>query len=121
MASKTDKAEQPLQAILLADSFTKTFRPISLEKPKMLQPLVNVPMLHYTIEFLASAGVEEVNHKLAKNAPLNLYCVLRQLFIFCVNNKDMFDEFLASQDWTLKITVISSTSCLSAGDALREV
>ena len=61
MASdKATKADQPLQAILLADSFTKTFRPISLEKPKVLQPLVNIPMLHYTIEFLASAGVKRL-------------------------------------------------------------
>ena len=29
------KREKPLQAILLADSFTNTFRPISLEIPKV--------------------------------------------------------------------------------------
>jgi translation initiation factor eIF-2B subunit epsilon len=55
------KREQKLQAILLADSFTKTFRPVSWEKPKVLLPLVNVPMLEYTIEFLAQNGVEEVS------------------------------------------------------------
>jgi len=27
--------EVPLQAVLLADSFTSTFRPISLERPKV--------------------------------------------------------------------------------------
>jgi hypothetical protein len=35
------------------------FRPISVERPKVLMPLVNVPMLDYTLEWLASAGVEE--------------------------------------------------------------
>jgi hypothetical protein len=55
------KREQKLQAIVLADSFSKTFRPITLECPKVLLPLVNVPMLDYTIEFLAQNGVEEVS------------------------------------------------------------
>ena len=29
------KREKPLQAVLLADSFTNSFRPISLEMPKV--------------------------------------------------------------------------------------
>jgi len=59
-ASNVDKTERKLQAILLADSFTKTFRPITWERPKVLLPLVNAPMLDYTIEFLSQNGVEEV-------------------------------------------------------------
>ena len=55
------KRDQKLQAILLADSFQKSFRPVTWETPKVLLPLVNVPMLEYTIEFLAQNGVEEVN------------------------------------------------------------
>ena len=31
------------------DSFTRTFRPISLEHPKVLLPLANVPMIEYTL------------------------------------------------------------------------
>jgi len=54
------KAKQPLQAILLADSFTKLFRPVTLEVPKVLLPIVNVPMIEYTLEWLASNDVEEV-------------------------------------------------------------
>ena len=54
------KQEQPLQAILLADSFTDTFRPLTQKMPKVLLPLVNVPMIEYTLEFLAINGVEEV-------------------------------------------------------------
>ena len=54
------KRDVKLQAVLLADSFSKTFRPITLECPKVLLPLVNIPMLDYTIEFLAQNGVEEV-------------------------------------------------------------
>jgi len=79
---EVDKDDRKLQAILLADSFTKTFRykfqishsmhiiyayffcklrPITWENPKVLVPLVNVPMLDYTIEFLSQNGVEEVS------------------------------------------------------------
>ena len=54
------KRDQKLQAILLADSFTKTFRPITWEKPKVLLPLCNVPMIDLTLEFLSQNGVEEV-------------------------------------------------------------
>ena len=58
------KRDQKLQAILLADSFKQTFRPMTFESPKALMPLVNVPMIMYTIEFLAQNGVEEVNFAL---------------------------------------------------------
>ena len=54
------KSDQKLQAIILADSFEKNFRPISLDRPKVLLPLVNAPMLNYTVEFLAQNGIEEV-------------------------------------------------------------
>ena len=54
------KREQKLQAILLGDSFTTSFRPLTYMQPKLLLPLVNVPMLMYTIEFLAQNDVEEV-------------------------------------------------------------
>ena len=59
-AAEDVKGDQKLQAILLADSFSQTFRPVTLESPKVLLPLVNVPMIEYTIEFLAQNGVEEV-------------------------------------------------------------
>lgn len=98
------KQEQPLQAILLADSFAKTFRPITWELPKVLLPLVGVPMLDYTIEFLAQNGVEE-------------------LFLLCVWHAALVQMYVSSKQWPSTITVrcISSVSCLSAGDALREL
>ena len=39
------KQETKLQAVVLADSFAKNFRPVTYEQPKVLMPLVNVPML----------------------------------------------------------------------------
>ena len=50
--------EEILQAVLLADSFTNTFKPITLQKPKVLTPLVNVPMIEYTLEWLARYDVD---------------------------------------------------------------
>ena len=100
------KAENRLQAILLADSFKQTFRPITLEKPKVLLPLVNVPMLEYTLEFLASNGVEEV-------------------FVFCSWKADQVREYLSTSRWagstSPAVRVITSTATQNAGDALREL
>jgi hypothetical protein len=65
--SEDVKREQKLQAIILADSFSKTFRPVTLECPKVLLPLANVPMLDYTIEFLSQNGVEEVSTYISRD------------------------------------------------------
>ncbi|ETN43101.1 uncharacterized protein HMPREF1541_02259 [Cyphellophora europaea CBS 101466] len=55
-----DKQEQLFRAIVLADSFETKFTPFSIERPRCLLPLANTPLLEYTLEFLASAGVDEV-------------------------------------------------------------
>jgi len=97
------KHEQALQAVLLADSFTRTFRPLSLDKSKVLCPLNNVPMIDYAMEFLAGAGVEEV-------------------FVVC-----LFDEVEAhilQNAWaqsSIQVTVVKDSSLTNAGDALREL
>ena len=54
------KRDQKLQAILLADTFRGKFNPITWDMPTVLLPLINIPMLEYTIEFLSQNGVEEV-------------------------------------------------------------
>jgi NDP-sugar pyrophosphorylase family protein len=41
---------------------TQRFRPITVEKPKVLLPLVNAPLLEYTLEWLALNGMEEVGY-----------------------------------------------------------
>ncbi len=55
-----EKVEARLSAVLLADSFTQRFRPITIERPKVLLPLVNVPMIEYALEWLAMNRVQEV-------------------------------------------------------------
>lgn len=99
-----DQKNQKLQAILLADTFKQTFRPVTLERPQMLLPLVNVPMMEYTVEFLAQNGVEEI-------------------FIVCVWGAEKLQQYVDSAKWSKGLTVhcIQLASCLSAGDALREL
>ena len=40
--------------------FMQGFRPITVELPRVLIPLVNTPMINYALEWLATNGVEEV-------------------------------------------------------------
>eukprot|EP00519_Triparma_laevis_P010136 CAMPEP_0182517180 /NCGR_PEP_ID=MMETSP1321-20130603/41753_1 /TAXON_ID=91990 /ORGANISM="Bolidomonas sp., Strain RCC1657" /LENGTH=757 /DNA_ID=CAMNT_0024724903 /DNA_START=55 /DNA_END=2328 /DNA_ORIENTATION=- len=103
-ADEVDREDIKLQAVLLADSFTKTFRPASFDKPKVLCPLNNVAMLDYTIEWLASSGVEE-------------------LFVFCVQHADQVKAYVESSSWTtaIKVTCVKDTTCTNPGDALREL
>ncbi|GKV07540.1 hypothetical protein SLEP1_g19300 [Rubroshorea leprosula] len=97
-------ARHPLQAILLADSFATKFRPITLERPKVLLPLVNIPMINYTLAWLESAGVEEV-------------------FVFCCAHSGQVIDYLKGSEWvsqpSFSVTTIESHNSISAGDALR--
>ncbi|KAL1543317.1 translation initiation factor eIF-2B subunit epsilon isoform X2 [Salvia divinorum] len=93
----------PLQAILLADSFSTLFRPITLERPKVLLPLVNAPMIEYTLAWLESAGVKEV-------------------FVFCCAHSKQVIEYLENSDWLNQPNFSVSTikhAATSAGHALR--
>ncbi|KAI5676430.1 hypothetical protein M9H77_07380 [Catharanthus roseus] len=94
----------PLQAILLADSFATKFRPITLERPKVLLPLVNAPMIDYTLAWLESAGVEEV-------------------FVFCCAHAKQVIEHLETSKWFgqphFSVTTVESNNAVGAGDALR--
>ena len=94
------KREKPLQAILLADSFTSTFRPVSFERPKVLFPLANAPMLAYSLDFLASNNVKEV-------------------FVCCISHADRVHEYIESSGWgeRLKIHCLSmakDATCVSS-------
>lgn len=41
-------------------AFLQRFRPMTVEKPKVLLPLLNVPLINYTLEWLIASGVDEV-------------------------------------------------------------
>ncbi|CAG8771561.1 11254_t:CDS:2, partial [Cetraspora pellucida] len=58
-SGKNLESESTLQAVILADSFNERFRPITLDRPRCLLPLCNTPLIEYTLELLAVAGVQE--------------------------------------------------------------
>ncbi|CAH3018109.1 unnamed protein product [Porites evermanni] len=106
-SGELEKAEEVFQAVILTDSFNFRFLPITLETPRALLPLVNVPLLDYTIEFLVEAGVQEI-------------------FVFCCRHVDQIKKHLSQSKWTSSrgpcdVKTIVFEDCLSLGDALREI
>lgn len=104
--SKWD-TEDVLQAVIIADSFNYRFLPITIEKPRALLPLVNRPLIDYTVEFLAVAGVKEI-------------------FVFCCAHADLIKAHLENSRWMkplspVKLRIIISEDCPSVGDALRDI
>eukprot|EP00980_Cylindrotheca_fusiformis_P013493 scaffold3448_cov92-Cylindrotheca_fusiformis.AAC.3 len=102
-----EAAQKPkLQAVLLADPFLESFKPLTLDTSnnKVLCPLNNIRLLDYTLDFLATQNVEQV-------------------FVVCTN--DELDLHLVQhhkkQHFTMEIISIKDTSLTNAGDALREL
>lgn len=106
-----EKAEDVLQAVVLADSFQDRFAPFSLEKPRCLLPLANTPLIEYTLEYLAMNGVQEV-------------------FIYCGNHTDQVEQYIQdSPRWSpsgnispfslLEFVRVNDAS--SPGDFLRDL
>ena len=77
---------------------------LSFFHPQVLCPLNNVTMLDYTIEWLASSGVEE-------------------LFVFCVHHADQVEAYVEASSWTsvIKVICVKEKTITNAGDALREL
>jgi len=98
--------DNALQAVVLADSFEERFRPVSLERPKALLPLCNVPLIEYTLEFLADAGVDDV-------------------VVFCRSHADQIESYLEGSRWASSsapsISVVKSRSASNACQAIREL
>ena len=98
--------EKAIQAIILGDSFMRTFMPLTIDHPKVLLPLCNVPMISYTLEFLANADVDEI-------------------IIFGVWKGDVLREFIRGSKWANstrpKVRVVESTSTTNPGDAMRQL
>jgi len=127
------KREHPLQAVVLADSFARHFRPLSLDRPKVLCPLNNVPMIDYALEFLAGAGVREAFVVCASDR-VERYCETkyglgRPLDETAASNaaesssptSQSHHHRAGGSGSNMQVTVILDASLTNAGDALREV
>eukprot|EP00066_Takifugu_rubripes_P010175 XP_003977775.1 PREDICTED: translation initiation factor eIF-2B subunit epsilon [Takifugu rubripes] len=102
-----DEEEQPLQAVLVADSFNRRFFPVTKDQPRALLPLGNVAMIDYTLEFLTSTGVQET-------------------FVFCCWMASKIKEHLLKSKWCRPsspntVHIITSEMYRSLGDVLRDV
>lgn len=99
--------DERLQAIVLTDSFETRFMPLTSVKPRCLLPLANIPLLEYTLEFLAKAGINEV-------------------YLICASHGDQIQEYIDQSKWSLpwapfKVNTIMSLESRSVGDAMRDV
>ncbi|CAB4389510.1 unnamed protein product [Rhizophagus irregularis] len=104
---KNIEAETALQAVVLADSFNERFRPITLDMPRCLLPLCNTPLIEYTLECLAVAGVQEV-------------------YILCRAHSEKIKNYISTSKWNrshspFKIIPIVTPEARSIGDVLREL
>lgn len=70
-----EEPEEPLQAVILADCYETRFNPFTLEKPRCLLTLANMPLIEYTCEMLAGSGVEQV-------------------FLYSGNHSDQVEQYL---------------------------
>ncbi|KAJ4347767.1 translation initiation factor eIF-2B epsilon subunit, GEF [Ascochyta clinopodiicola] len=102
-----EEREDPLQAVILADPFETRFSPFTLERPRCLLPLANTPLIEYTFEFLANAGVEEI-------------------FVYCGAHRRQVEDYINRSKWSApsspfsRLELIQSTSH-SIGDAMRDL
>lgn len=99
--------EEKLQAVVLSDSYQSRFKPLTDEKPRCLLPLANTPLIEYTLEFLATAGVGDV-------------------YVVCCSLSDQVEEYIKKSKWNrpdspFKIHTILSPESSSVGDVMRDV
>eukprot|EP00474_Spongospora_subterranea_P010391 CRZ10849.1 hypothetical protein [Spongospora subterranea] len=106
-SSQSDlKAEVPLQALVLADSFYRRFSPLTKTRPKALLPLVNLPLITYALHFLHRSGVNEA------------FIVVRA---FPAMIREHCQQMRASFP-SMRMTILMvNESCSSVGDVLRHV
>lgn len=96
-----------LQAVILADSYQARFQPLTKDFPRCLLPLANTPLLEYTFEFLAKAGVCEV-------------------FLMCCSHADKIEDYIKKSKWSdshspFEIHTKKLTESMSVGDAMRDL
>ena len=102
-----DDKEDALQAVILADTFETRFAPFTLERPRCLLPLANTPLIEYTLEFLANAGVQDV-------------------FLYGGSHVDQVEMYLNASKWKssaspFKKFVFLRTAATSVGDVMRDL
>ncbi|KAI9883239.1 MAG: hypothetical protein M1823_004998 [Watsoniomyces obsoletus] len=102
-----DEREETLQAVVLTDTFETAFNPFTCERPRCLLPVANTPLIEYTLEFLAHAGIQDV-------------------ILYCGAHTELVESYLKRSKWLLssspfrKFEIFKSAS-RSVGDAMRDL
>ncbi|KAJ9450177.1 putative translation initiation factor eIF-2B subunit epsilon [Diplonema papillatum] len=103
---KEKEMPQQISAVVVADSFTEDFRPVTYEMPRTLLPVAGVVLMDYTIEFLVSNGIDEI-------------------FVLACAHARAIEEHVKQGKWgksqEVNVRVIVSTTAVCLADALREV
>lgn len=98
--------DERFQAIVLTDSFETRFMPLTSVTPRCLLPLANVPLIEYTLEFLAKAGVNEV-------------------YLMCSAHAEQIQKYVEQLKWAhsgaFTVTTIMNLELRSVGDAMRDL
>lgn len=102
-----EEKEEVLQAVVISDTFETKFAPFTLERPRCLLPLVNVPIIEYTLDFLARSGVQEV-------------------FLSAGSLTEQVEKYLETSKWTqdsspFQKIVFLKSAAMSVGDVMRDV
>lgn len=92
-----------LQAVVLADDFTTSLTPLHNLFPSILMPVINAPLLDYTIETLIKSKIQEV-------------------FLYCSSHVELLKKYVNERNYkNITISLIVSDGCRSFGDALRDI
>jgi translation initiation factor eIF-2B subunit epsilon len=97
--------EEPVAAVVVCDSFNQRFRPLTLDKPRCLLPLVNIPLLEYTLECLAVSNIKDI-------------------YIICCAHSEQIKDYIKKSRWaksSTNIQIIVNSELLSVGDAIRDM
>ncbi|CAH0391142.1 unnamed protein product [Bemisia tabaci] len=90
-------------AVVITDTFNKNFAPVCSDIAPCLMPLVNRPLLDYTLESLSFAGIQEV-------------------ILFCSTFADQIKQHVKNKSWPgLSISTVISEGCYSLGNAMRDL
>jgi translation initiation factor eIF-2B subunit epsilon len=103
MMDEEIKERDEITAVIIADSFNRTFWPITNDMPKVLMPICNIPLIEYTIELIIR------NH-------------IKKIIVFCCSLSAKVLEHIQSQKYRqISIKYISRPSCTSLGGVMREL
>lgn len=103
MVTSIPKENVVIQAVLIADSFDDHFSVIIQDRPKVLIPFLNQPLIDYSLGLLRYNGVQEV-------------------FLFCCHHQKLVRDHV-KQFWSdsseMVVHVFSSDLYQSPGDVFR--